>query len=569
MLARGGNAVDAAVAASFCLSVARPYCSGLGGGGFMLIYRRPGRDPVPPPPIALDYRETAPSAVGPDYFEQLADPLASQLGGHAVAVPGAVAGLLHALERYGSLDRETVCAPAIAAAEQGWAADHHYVQSATKLVRWCAEEPARRKQHPFLWQRLLAEGSIGLGTVIRLPEQAAAFRLIVEHGAPAFYRGPIAEAVVAATRAAGGGVTAGDLAGFAPVERSPLAGAFSGRRVLTMPPPSTGGAALLATLGILERYTVRRRIRLDLLGHNQADYVHIVTEALKHACADRAEWFGDPDFAPVPLDRLLTARHLDQLASRIERPRTLEPLAYGLGSRVLPPAGGHGTSHLCVIDALGNAVSLSETLNLPFGSRLAVDRFGFLLNSTMDDFTTRDATANAFELRQSERNRPAPGKRPLSSMAPTIVLGLDGGVEIVSGASGGPRILSAMVQALLNTLVFAMEPEAAVTAPRFHHQWWPNRLELEWSAPQRSQDLPRALVETSMLATSQFAPARGQLMARGHAVVDAEEAGVVQLIARARDETRELTYSAASDPRKGGAAAGPSGPPHIPPGASS
>ncbi len=525
MLRRGGNAVDAAVAASFCLSVVRPYSCGIGGGGFMLIH-----EPGPPPrSVAIDYRERAPAAVGPGHFAGLGDSLASRYSGHAVCVPGTAAGLLLALERHGTLDRATVLAPAIRAAEGGFAADAHYLKVARDAVAWFAEDPSRRLRHRFVWERFLRSGAIAEGDSIRLPEQAEALRLIARDGAAAVHGGPIGRAILAAVTAAGGAMTEADLLAYAPTAVAPLAGSFRGRTILAMPPPSSGGVATLEVLEILERYERRRGIRLEDLGPDSPAYVHLVVEAMKHAFADRARWFGDPERVEVPVARLLDPAYLDRLAAGIDPERTREPAAYG--SSPAPPDDG-GTSHLSVIDRHGNAVSCTETINLAFGSRLAVEPFGFLLNNDMDDFTTVRGRPNAFSLQQSERNLPGPGKRPLSSMSPTIVLDPAGQVELIAGASGGPRIITSVVESLLAVLVFGRPAAAAVASPRFHHQWWPDVLALEPGG---------------------FPPAfEAELRARGHVVGPAEDVGVVQMVVRAGGGA----YSGACDPRKGGRPAG-------------
>ncbi len=526
ILDRGGNAVDAAVATSFCLSVVRPHSCGIGGGGFMLIH---GRDTV-----AVDYRGRAPEAIDPFHFEKLGDPLASQFTGLAVTVPGTVAGLLRALERFGTLDRPTVLAPAIRAAEAGFAADRHHVQIAGEVIGWFAEDPARRIRHRFLWERVLGEKIPSEGDKIHLPEQADALRFIAERGAAAFYDGPIGEAIIDAVAAHGGVMTAEDLRSFAPVLTRPLRGSFRGRTLLSMPPPSSGGIAALEILGILERLEKIRGTRLEAVGHNTANYVHRVTEAMKHAFADRARWLGDPAFVDVPVERLLADVALREAASRIDPDHTLAGEDYGV---IAPVPEDAGTSHFCVVDADGMGVSCTETINLEFGSRIAVERFGFFLNNDMDDFTTIRGEPNAFRLRQSDRNLPAPRKRPLSSMTPTILLDDRERVALMVGGSGGPRIITGVVQSLLNATVFGMGAADSVGSPRFHHQWWPHVLGLE-APPAGGRP---------------FAGIEAALQAKGHETGPAEKVGAIQLIRRIDDR-----FDAASDPRKGGRPAGSS-----------
>ena len=525
MLRKGGNAVDAAVASSFCLSVVRPYSCGIGGGGFMVI-SAPPRGAAEAIQVALDYRETAPGAVGPDYYVQLGVEGASRHGHHAVGVPGTVAGLLHALERYGTLDRATVLAPAIRAAEEGWPADASQLGAIDDLQNRLRANPDLWRSANYLWETMCLGGRMENGTILRNPHQARTLRQIAQGGAEAFYRGPIGQAVAAAVQAGGGPLTVGDLALYEVRVMEPLRGRvrLGGRAldVLAMPPPSSGGVAQLQILGILQR-----RLGDPMPAHNGTSYVHLVAEAMKHAFADRAAHLADPEFTEVPVGRLLEAGYLDHLATSISPEQTYGPAYYGSAGQL--PADG-GTSHLSVVDAEGMAVACSETINLVYGSLVPVEGFGFVLNDQMDDFTSDPGRPNAFGLRQSEANAPEPGKRPLSSMSPTIVLH-EGRPLLVAGASGGPRIITATTQCLLNCLLFDMPAADAVAAPRFHHQWWPDRLQLEarWRDP-----VTKAALE-----------------ALGHEVGARDEIGVVQLL-----WVRPGGIDAASDPRKGGRPAG-------------
>jgi gamma-glutamyltranspeptidase/glutathione hydrolase len=518
MLRQGGNAVDAAVAASFCLSVVRPYSCGLGGGGFMLVWLpRGGRA------VAIDYRETAPAAAGPDYYARSGDETASRFGGRAVAVPGTVAGLLHALARYGTLGRATVMAPAIRIAGEGFAADADHVRAAAELESMLASRPALRALAQPIRSELCLDGEIAAGEVIRRPQHAAALRLVAEHGAGAFYRGDIGSAIVTAVREHGGAMTLDDLAAYRVVEREPLRGWFRGRCVLAMPPPSSGGLAVLQILGILHRRTGPD----DMLRMGPATDAHYLVEAMKSAFADRAAWGCDPAFCDVPVERLLSAAYLDERARGISPDRTVPAAAYAPAA---PPPDDGGTSHISVIDAGGNAVACTETINLTWGSLLTVTKYGIILNDEMDDFATRPDRPNAFGLLQSPRNAPQPGKRPLSSMSPTIVLE-NGHAVLVAGGAGGPRIISATVQCMVNCLVRDMPPQEAVAAPRFHHQWMPDVLEFEQD---RCDD---ARIE--------------DLRGRGHAIGFRDHVGIVQMV-----QAGPRGLRAGSDPRKGGAAAG-------------
>lgn len=531
ILRAGGNAVDAAVATSFALSVVRPFSCGIGGGGFMVIA---GADA---PPTAICYREMAPAAIGPETYERIDDRDASVRGGLACGVPGTVAGLLHALEKYGSMDRARVLAPAIRLAREGFAADAAYAGAARGVIAKFDAQPEWKKRFAFTWERFLGAGKVSEGDIIKLPEQAAVLEAIAAHGREGFYAGEVGEAVVQAVRAAGGEITIEDLAAFKVVELTPLRTEFDGRVYLTMPPPSSGGLAMAQVFGLLERTKVREQVTRN----NAAAYTQLVAEAFKHAFADRATWLGDPAFVDVPVARLLSGPYLDGLAKRIEIGRTHGPEWYGsrpegeAGAPGLPDDGG--TSHLCVVDADGLAVACTETINLHLGSLVSSDRLGFCLNNEMDDFTTRGGEANAFGLKQSDRNRPAAGKRPLSSMSPTIVLDADGRVRAVAGGSGGPRIITATTQVLLNALVRGDDAARAVERGRIHHQWSPNVLEVEPGFAERHQGMG---VDIWMRKVH-------------HQVATAKpaETACVQLIVREKDG-----WHAASDPRKGGRPAG-------------
>lgn len=533
MLQQGGNAVDAAVATSFCLSVVRPYSCGIGGGGFMVIHQPSQDDGEAPVQVALNYRETAPAAVGPDYYINLDMNRPSRDGIHAVGTPGSVAGLLDALEEYGTLDRATVLAPAIRAAEEGFPADAHYVREVRKTADRLKENPDLRETSSYIWEQLCHRGRVREGDLITNPQQAEALRLIAEQGAAAFYEGEIGEAIVEVMQQHGGPITAADLAGYEISITEPLKGRFQGLDILSMPPPSSGGVAMQQVFGILQR----RPIDPATTPHNSADYVHLVAEAMKHAFADRAEWLADPAFVRVPVKELLHEMYLDNRAAAISPYHTQEIYTYG---SVTPPAPGSqlpgapedgGTSHFCVVDERGMAVACTETINLAFGSLVEVPGFGFALNNEMDDFTTDPGAPNAFGLRQSDRNVPEPGKRPLSSMSPTIMLA-DGEVVLIAGASGGPRIITGTLQCILNCLWYGMTPGEALDAPRFHHQWMPNVLQFE----RRWED------RKTMRALRKL----------GHETGRRDEVGVVQLIRIDREGIR-----AACDGRKGGRPAGP------------
>jgi gamma-glutamyltranspeptidase / glutathione hydrolase len=542
MLRRGGNAVDAAVAASFALSVVRPFSCGIGGGGFMVVrftepslvarFSEPG-GAGPAIEVALNYREQAPACAGPEYYERLVPtrPDAATRGGTAVAIPGTTHGLLHALATYGTLDRTTVLAPAIEAAEKGFVVDEAYMRAVRDDVLPAFDkDPALRTRFAFVWSRFLREGKVALGDTITLPEQAAALRLIAERGAEAFTTGPLADAIVASISKDGGGLTHADLASFRVQTLEPLRTEWMGCRVFTMPPPSSGGLVLAQVFATLAKRPTPPEKLADL-GHNSPAYIHLVSEASKHAFADRARWLADPAFVTLPMNDLLDSAMLAARARMIKPGEVLPDDAYGWrpGPAAKPLDDG-GTSHVSVVDAKGNAVACTETINLVFGSWLAVEGYGFCLNNEMDDFLTVRGKPNAFGLAQADANLPAPGKRPLSSMTPTILVNADGTVRAVVGASGGPRIISGTLQAILNHTVFGMDAGEAVRMPRFHHQWNPATLGLE-------PELARSPEPGAALA------------AWGHSIKPRAwaDVGVVQIITAS-----PAGWTAASDPRKGG-----------------
>lgn len=536
MLRMGGNAVDAAVATSFALSVVRPQSCGIGGGGFMVIC-------LPDDPThgrvvtAINYRETAPGGASPDMFETTELPRASTRSGLAVAVPGTVAGLLHALERYGTLDRATVLQPAIDAAVGGYAADKTFVRSVEGAVRELRIMP--EAERPAVWADVLQRGEVTEGQLVRNLHQGSVLATIAAEGRAGFYGGRVARQIVETAAGVGGVLTLEDLAGYEVAEAEPLVFAFGSWEFLCMPPPSSGGVTIAETLGVLDRLGYRGEEK------TAAERAHLLVESLKHGFADRAVWLADPAFVDVPVERLMSGPYLDARAALVDPASTQDPGVYGTRrsdgvGRLLPEDSG--TSHLSVVDQWGGAVACTETINLSFGSRIAVEGCGFCLNNEMDDFTTVRGRANAFGLVQSEENLPEPGKRPLSSMSPTIVMGEDGSVVAVAGASGGPRIITGTLQTLLNVLVHGMDAAEAVASPRLHHQWSPDvvRTDLRLPLPGDDRGVPEsdlALIEA--------------LISFGHGIEHSRDVGVVQLIVKDSEGVHT-----ACDPRKGGRPAG-------------
>ena len=524
MLRQGGNVVDAAVATSFALSVVRPASCGIGGGGFMVIWdAKAGKS------IALDYRERAPAGVNASMFggenDNVAPEPLSVRGGLASGIPGTVAGLCHAAEKHGSLPLATLLQPAIEYCRDGVPIDEHDIEVQASTLQKLKKLPDYETRFAELLRGYLNNGvPWQKGDRFHSP-QLKTLELIAKKGARGFYEGKVADAIVQTLSSQSGQMTLDDLKGYTTTERTALATKFHGMTVVTMPPPSSGGIALLESLQSLEAWENTNRKSLKELGQNSAEYVHLVTEVLKHAFADRAEFLGDTDFVKVPEKKLLSAEYSKAIAEKVVVGKTLKPEEYG---RFFAKDDG-GTSHFSVMDKDGNCVACTETINLTFGSFVVVPEYGILMNNQMDDFAADPGKPNAFGLIQSEANVIEPGKRPLSSMTPTIVV-RDGRAVISAGASGGPRIITATLQNLLNQLVFGMEPQQAVTAPRFHHQWSPNELLLE----------PR-------LKSS----AGPELAGFGHQIQSSSSLAATQGTAK-----NEKGLSGGSDPRKHGKPAG-------------
>lgn len=510
VLEAGGDAVDAAVATLLALGVACPQSSGLGGGLFALVYRADeGRTYV------VDAREVAPRGLTPASFRpggQL-DPALAQVGGLAVGVPGEVRGMGAMQERWGKLPWKQLVTPAAELARAGVAVNRYGVEVAAKMARRMASFPgALRLYQP--------EGRVPReGEVRGNPALAATLEELGEHGPDWFYQGGLGAEVVAAARAAGGVLDAEDLKAYQVRWRKPVVRGFRGLSIVSMPPPSSGGVVLLEMLGILDR------LHLEKMGWMSSAALHAMAEAMKIAYSDRSRLMADPDFHAVPVRRLLDRGRLRRLARGIDPFRASAPEA-----NVRPLAEDGGTSHVSVADAAGNVVAVTSTINYGYGSLVVVPGRGFVLNNQMDDFTMEPGVPNLFGLVQSERNAVQPGKRPLSSMSPTIVL-RGGRPVLVVGGSGGSRIITGVLQVLLATLVFDRSLQEAVSAPRVHHQWLPDELRVEHGIP---RDVLVALRQ------------------RGHTVVEMESVGgKVQAL-----ELDAHGVVAAADPRKQGAPAG-------------
>jgi len=533
ILKRGGNAVDAAVATAFALAVVEPAAGNIGGGGFMLIRLANGKTTF------LDYREVAPGKATRDMYigkDGKLDEEASVIGYRSVAVPGTVAGLAVALRTYGSMKLADVMAPAVRLAENGFPINR-------RLAQEFEEHRAALQRFAVSRRIFLNDGKMFQpGDTFRQPELAATLKRIARNGAAEFYSGETAHALVDDASRLGGLITLDDLARYQPKVREVLRAKYesSGHawEILTSPPPSSGGVAIIEALNMLQG--------VPLKGWDDVESVHMVAEVMRRVFADRAAYLADPDFSNVPVAGLTDPCYAKEVFSTVDpqhasssktiragNPHTCGIAASNaLSSETLVSLGeGPHTTHFSVVDAAGNAVASTYTLNNSYGSHVTCSA-GFLLNDEMDDFTTQPGVPNSlFGLVQSEANAIAPGHRPLSSMTPTILL-RDGKLSFVTGSPGGPTIISATLLSVLNWMRLGMEPQVAINAPRFHHQWVPDRILMEHTFP---DDLETAL------------------NARGHATKRVGHLGLVNAIAIDPANGDRL---GAADPRHDGAAVG-------------
>jgi gamma-glutamyltranspeptidase/glutathione hydrolase len=476
MLRLGGNAVDAAVASAFALAVTQPFSAGIGGGAFVLIRRGSGDV------VAIDARETAPAAADRDMFVRPGvSERASLVGPLAVATPGFVAGLLLALERYGTKPLADVLAPAIELAERGFEIGPYHAG----MLAYMAGTGLPERFHETGRIQFPPPGTpLAAGWRLRQEDLGRTLRRIAEEGAAGFYEGAIARAIADDMAKTGGLVTTADLSGYEPRLREPVRGRYRGLDVLSFPPPSSGGIALIQCLNILEGFD------LASYGAGSSAAIHRIAEALKLAFADRAAYMGDPDFVEIPAAWLVSRAYADELRARINPPRWRRaPWTWGRDEVAIRvegpglPGDDSGTTHLSTSDAAGNAVALTMTINTPFGSGMTVPGTGILLNNEMDDFAVAPDTPNTYGLVDTRgANAVAPVKRPLSSMTPTILL-RDGDLFMVTGSPGGPRIISTTLLTVLGVVDFGMTVSEAVAAPRFHHQWVPDHIKVEPAIP--------------------------------------------------------------------------------------
>ncbi|RTR39582.1 gamma-glutamyltransferase [Shewanella canadensis] len=510
ILKQGGNAVDAAVAVGFSLAVTLPRAGNLGGGGFMMVHLA-----EPNKTIAIDYREMAPAKAHRDIFlDEKGDPDSrlSREHGLAVGVPGTVMGMELALQKYGTMTMKQVTAAAIKMAKEGIEVTPDLSTSLTGLKKRLAQWPSSAE----IFYK--ADGSdYSVKETLKQPELAHSLTLIAANGSKGFYQGETAQKIVSAVQDAGGIMTLEDLKNYRVVERKPVQGDYRGYQVVSMPPPSSGGIHIIEMLNMLEPFPI------DKLGHNTAATLHLMTESMKRAYADRSEYLGDPDFYNVPVQALINKDYAKKLASQIKMNKVTPSRDIKPGNLVAYESDQ--TTHYSVVDQWGNAVSNTYTLNFSYGSGLVAKGTGILLNNEMDDFSAKPGTPNGYGLVGGEANAVEGGKRPLSSMSPTIVM-KDGKPFIVTGSPGGSRIITTTMQVIMNVIDHDLNIAEATAAPRIHHQWLPDLLRVE-------QSLNRDTIEL--------------LESKGHKVKVNNAIGSTQSIM-----VTEQGIFGASDPRRAG-----------------
>ena len=471
MMQAGGNAVDAAVATGFTLAVVHPQAGNLGGGGFLLLRKATGEMRF------IDFREKAPAAATQDmYLDAQGNVIenASLIGYKAIGVPGSVAGLVYAEKKYGKLSLDKVVAPAIRLARAGFPLAWEDAQDLRD------EDLAKFPASKRIFQR---DGKYYLpGEILKQPELARTLERIAKNPDD-FYHGAMARELAAAVAKGGGLITADDLAQYEVKEREPIRGTYRGYDIISAPPPSSGGIALVEILNILEGFDLAK------LGNRSAQSIHLTVEAFRRALYDRAEFLGDPDFAKIPVPQLIDKRYAEawresinpnhaSASKDLKRPSVFNELERVAGSRPATIREPKNTTHYSVVDPEGNAVAVTTTLNDSFGSSVTAEGLGFLLNNEMDDFAVKQGVPNAYGLIQGPANSIGPGKRPLSAMTPTIVL-KDGKLFLVLGSPGGPTIITTVANILMGVVDFGLDIQEAVNAPRFHHQWLPDAIDVE------------------------------------------------------------------------------------------
>jgi len=465
ILASGGNAVDAAVATGFALAVTLPRAGNIGGGGFMLVHLAEENKT-----IAIDYREMAPAAASRNMFldaEGDVDRVKARHSVHSSGVPGTVAGMIYALENYGTMSLKQVMQPAIELAKNGFPVSRSLASSLVRYRDYLSSDPASSS---YFYR---GDGEFyQAGELLVQKDLAATLKRISKKGRDGFYTGKTADLLVAQMRRNGGIISYQDLLNYRVIERQPVCGDYRSNRVCAMPPPSSGGVHLIQMLNILEGWD------LNALGHNSAAYLHRLVESMRRAYADRSLHLGDPDFYAVPAEQLMDKRYAATLREQINpikasRSKDIKPVP----ARVITESPE--TTHYATWDRWGNVVSNTYTINFSYGSGISVAGAGFLLNNEMDDFSSKPGSANGYGLIGGEANAIEPGKRPLSSMTPTIVFDSQGDAVVATGSPGGSTIITVVLQMLLNVIDFDMGIAEATAAPRIHHQWLPDTLRYE------------------------------------------------------------------------------------------
>ncbi len=466
IMRRGGNAVDAAIAVGIALAVVYPEAGNIGGGGFMLIRKANGET------HAIDYREMAPKAVHRDVFvdgkgEPIRGEGSSTVGYRASGVPGTLAGFDLAFKKYGSgkVRWADLVRPSRMIAQNGYVLSHRLAEL-FKAYKDTLEDYEDSKRIFLNDGRLFEEGD-----VLRQPELAATLARIERQGAREFYTGKTARLIADDMKAHNGLITLDDLKNYVAKERTPLTGSYRGHKIISMPPPSSGGVVMLEALNILEHYDVAK------MQSNSAAKYHVLAESMRRAFADRAEYMADPDFVNVPVTKLIDKKYAETRRASIDLTRASSSREIKFGEAV--GAEPMETTHYTIVDRDGTVVANTYTINDLYGSRVTIKGTGVLMNDEMDDFAARPGRANMFGLVQGERNKVEPGKRPLSSMTPTIVLRKDGSLWFAVGARGGPRIISAVMQTVINVIDHEMDISEAIDAPRIHHQWLPDQINYE------------------------------------------------------------------------------------------
>jgi gamma-glutamyltranspeptidase / glutathione hydrolase len=461
ILQKGGNAVDAAVGVGFALAAVFPSAGNIGGGGFMVIHLKNGKN------IAIDFREKAPLSADRDMFlDENGNymPELSVAGTTSSGVPGSVAGLIYALEKYGTMTLQEVIQPSIELAEKGFILDYNAVQSINSSLM-------DFKKYPSSSKIFTKNGNeYGEGDTFRQPDLAFTLKQIKEKGRDGFYKGKIAELIVKQVKVFKGLISLKDLEDYRAVEREPVTGTYRDYSIVSMPPPSSGGIALIQLLNILENF------KFDREEWGSSDYIFKLAEAMKYVYADRSAHLGDPDFYKVPQQWLISKEYGRQIFSNIGE--SAVPSKEIMPGSPVPLYESSETTHYSVYDSFGNAVSTTTTLNSAFGNKIVVEGAGFLLNNEMDDFSAKPGVPNQFGLLGNEANSVQPGKRMLSSMTPAIVL-KDDRPFLIAGSPGGSTIITAVLQVIMNVIDFGMDIQEAITASRIHHQWFPDEIEYE------------------------------------------------------------------------------------------